>query len=829
MKRTVSSLLAFLLLVSCFLFSCEKPEEPGKETDPVSSPAESVIPAPPEGEKVVLTEETIRDKIAGSWVAQMVGVTWGASTEFRWQGTIIPDADIPQWKPSLVNDAFGQDDLYVEIPFLDAMRDHGFDCDLKTLADYFRDSRFGLAHANYQGRLNLQNGIEAPDSGSYLYNYHADDIDWQIEADFLGNFYPGMVSAAAARSFEIGHIMNYGDGVYGGVYVAAMHAAAFTARDLAEVIEAGRQSIPEGTKFRAVIDEVTACYEDGMTWEECWQQIEEHWGLDDKCPECSGQMNIDAKINAAYILMGLLWGEGDFTETMRISMRGGQDSDCNPSSSAAILGTLYGLSGLEDKYVSDVDYTGTKFAYTDDTLNDCIEISLKLAQDAMRSVGYEKTDAGWAVIREEGVTPVPFEQWPDDELCPYFELTVGSGGKIMMKTAFVLPKGVDRSELDVTFDFGDGMKIPGLVSSYQYLADGTYTVKLAASAGGKSVTVERTVEIVGAGVSRGFRMTPSCSVTSPAGGGSRDIGVITDGFIPKPGADNATQYDTFVGAPESSVWYALNFDHKVTVTGVSFSEGAHFNNGGWFKKTPTVEVLKDGKWVKAESSVSPLYMEVDSEASQGNPFETFVFTLAEPVKCEGVRLTGVPGGSNGFASCSEMDVLFSEVEDPTYEDPDADFIANAIILVSENNPTGAGCKDIEVIRDGIVPKRGADHGSAQYDTFRGRADEHEEYYGYLFRSLHEISSVSFTDGEHFGNGGWFRDGDIAVEVLVDGEWEVVSASVSPKYPKGDTNGIFADYTTYVFTFDPVTCGGFRVIGTAGGSANFTGCSELTAK
>ncbi len=115
-----------------------------------------------------------------------------------------------------INDAFDQDDLYVEIPFIDAMKENGAFCDVKYMADNFRDSTFPLWHANKAGRDNLRAGIEYPDSGHYLFNQHADDIDWQIQCDFLGMMYPGLVNAAAERAFEIGHITNYGDGVKGG-------------------------------------------------------------------------------------------------------------------------------------------------------------------------------------------------------------------------------------------------------------------------------------------------------------------------------------------------------------------------------------------------------------------------------------------------------------------------------------------------------------------------------------------------------------------------------------------------------------------------------------
>ena len=50
-----------------------------------------------------------------------------------------------------------------------------------------------------------------PESGHWLHNPHADDIDYQIEADFAGLMTPGMPNAASEISDKIGHIMNYSE------------------------------------------------------------------------------------------------------------------------------------------------------------------------------------------------------------------------------------------------------------------------------------------------------------------------------------------------------------------------------------------------------------------------------------------------------------------------------------------------------------------------------------------------------------------------------------------------------------------------------------------
>ena len=269
---------------------------------------------------------------------------------------------------------------------------------------------------------------------------------------------------------------------------------------------------------------------------------------------------------------------------------------------------------------------------------------------------------------------------------------------------------------------------------------------------------------------------------------------------------------------------------------VLFTEGAHFENGGWFTETPTIEVLmENGVWSEIYTECSPLYMEVDAMAPQGDPYQTFTFSFANgktPYYCYGVRVVGRPGGSASFASCAELDVNFVDVLNPTYGEVDlSDPVGSAIIIVSESNPVGAGCKDIEIMRDGVRPSAGANHATAQYDTFVNAQYDHEDYYGYIFRGEVEVASVTFTEGAHFDNGGWFKDDTLRLELLIDGEWVGTDCTLSPKYPSGDSQSSFGQgYQSYKLTADvPTLCKGVRVIGMAGGSAHFTSVSELSVE
>ena len=273
----------------------------------------------------------------------MAGVAWGNTTEYGYT-TMMPDAAVPAWNAGDVNNGFVQDDIYVEIPFMDTMKVKGVNCSWTDFGNTFKNTTFNLWHANLIGRNNLKSNIPAPWSGHYSNNSHADDIDWQIEANFAGMIAPGQVSAAKEVAWRAGHVMNYGDGVYGGVTIAAMHAKAYVASNVREVVEAGRTAIPRGSAYRNVIDDLIAWKDAGNTWDQNWQLVTTKYRAGARCPTIqsdnpyNADRSIDAKLNGAYVFMGLLYGNGDLEQSMKIAMRCGQDSDCNPSSVGAVVG-----------------------------------------------------------------------------------------------------------------------------------------------------------------------------------------------------------------------------------------------------------------------------------------------------------------------------------------------------------------------------------------------------------------------------------------------------------------------------------------------------------
>jgi len=328
-----------------------------------------------------LTLKEYKDKVEGGWLGQAIGVLWGQWTENVWQGKIVPfdledwyrpHPDIEEkiraikdrnerrefsvnvlsnkenwmiWNPECMSD---QDDLYIEFMYLHSIQKYGLDVTAVEVAEdwvkYLDPNRIWCA--NKGAYRNFMRGIWPPMSGNPRYTSWSDAIDYQIEADLFGLISPGLPRISNAWGDKIGHIMNYGNGVYAGMAMSAMYSMAFFESNPLKLVEYSLQAIPSESGYAKMVRDVLDFHHRYPDWKDAWDRLERKYGRKD------GKLVIpaDVVINGAYVYMGLLYGEGDFWKTMNISMRCGRDSDCNPSSSVGILSTVIGLKGIPEKW-----------------------------------------------------------------------------------------------------------------------------------------------------------------------------------------------------------------------------------------------------------------------------------------------------------------------------------------------------------------------------------------------------------------------------------------------------------------------------------------------
>lgn len=343
-------------------------------------------------DSLVMTLAALKDKIMGGWAGQTIGVTFGGPYEFRYLGKYIPQSQALTWydgylKKTMLTEPGLYDDLYMDLSFVEVMERLGLDAPVDSFANAFARAGYKLWHANQSARYNILAGMKAPASGHWMNNPHADDIDYQIESDFAGLMSPGMPNTAAAISDKIGHIMNYGDGWYGGVFVGAMYSLAFTSRDVRRVVNEALKMVPEkSTFYQCIADVIRWRQRYPGNWHRCWEEVQKKWAEEKGCPDgVRDPFDIDAKINAAYVVMGLLYGNGDFSKSLEVATRAGQDADCNPSTVGGILGVMLGYGGIPAYWKMGLkEAEGIDFKYTHMSLEKVYGIGLKHALENIR-------------------------------------------------------------------------------------------------------------------------------------------------------------------------------------------------------------------------------------------------------------------------------------------------------------------------------------------------------------------------------------------------------------------------------------------------------------
>lgn len=357
---------------------------------------------------------TLHDKIEGGWAGQMIGVSYGAPTEFRTLEK-INEGPLPEWKPDRVTNSLDQDDLYVDMTFAKVLDDKGLNASTADFGDMFRDAKYSLWHANLAARRALKRGVPATLSGTPKYNAHANDIDFQIEADFIGLMAPGLPRWTNDMAWRAGRVMNYGDGIYGGMFVSAMYSAAFFETDPHKIVAAGLAALPPRSPYALLIADVLEWHrQNPADWKQNWKLIEQKWNKREPCPEGALKpFNIDAKLNGAYIALGLLYGDADFFKTMDIATRSGQDSDCNPASACGVVGVMLGYKKIPDQFKSYVPtIADQKFRYTDFSFHTIVASTEKRALSLIKLTG-GSVDGDKIVVKTQAPVPAKLELWDD--------------------------------------------------------------------------------------------------------------------------------------------------------------------------------------------------------------------------------------------------------------------------------------------------------------------------------------------------------------------------------------------------------------------------------
>ncbi len=288
-----------------------------------------------------ISRETYHDKVLGAWTGQIVGAIFGWPFEGKPANVKTVDHYLKPYSFAPVDD-----DYYYEMIALYGFERFGTGMTVEQLGDVWKDYQAGSWGSSEQARLALERGIKAPETGSPRYNRWFHTIGPQFSADIYGMLAPGMVNVAGRMAREYSHVNGYGEGSDGAVFIAACVSEAFFENKPERIVRQAAQLIQPLSNYRKAIDQVLEGYDNGKGWKQLASETEARWRPD------YPQMN-NAVANGALVAIGLLYGKGDFLDTLNIITQAGDftDADCNAANAGAILGAMHGTQAIPRQLV----------------------------------------------------------------------------------------------------------------------------------------------------------------------------------------------------------------------------------------------------------------------------------------------------------------------------------------------------------------------------------------------------------------------------------------------------------------------------------------------
>ncbi|MEM2504965.1 MAG: ADP-ribosylglycohydrolase family protein [Candidatus Bathyarchaeia archaeon] len=303
---------------------------------------------------------TYMDKVYGCWLGKNAGGTLGGPLEDIYGRDEMFNV---WWYPRIVEGGIPNDDLEIQLVWLQALKDRGILLSARDLAEYWLDCI--LYNPDEYGfcRMNLRRGLIPPISGLYD-NWFKDCMGSPIRSEIWACIAPGAPDIAARYAYQDA-ICDHagGESVYGEVFNTVLESSAFVISDRVKLVEIGLKAIPEDSKTAKAVEAALDAYLDGLDWMDAREYVRRmvYHPVAQYSP-----------INLGFQTIGLLYGR-DFGDAICKAVNCGWDTDCTGATVGAIWGIIYGRSRLPREWI---DPLGDTITVSSGIANICIPSSL---------------------------------------------------------------------------------------------------------------------------------------------------------------------------------------------------------------------------------------------------------------------------------------------------------------------------------------------------------------------------------------------------------------------------------------------------------------------
>jgi ADP-ribosylglycohydrolase len=286
---------------------------------------------------VQINQDEFRDRVFACWLGKNIGGTLGMPFE----GNPNPQ-NISFYTNLKEGEPAANDDLDLQLLWLKALEENNGRVDARILGEYWLKfipvdwNEYGV------GKQNMRKGILPPVSGAFENERWKHSNGAWIRTEIWACLAPGCPGLAARMAREDACVDHgQAEGTMAAIFVAAIESAAFVEPNRDKLIAIGLSMIPEDSQVAIAVRTAQKAYSAGKDWMTARAEVI-------KATESTGWFQ--APRNIGYVVIGWLYGEGDFGKSICIAVNCGDDTDCTGATLGSILGIISGSKGIPARW-----------------------------------------------------------------------------------------------------------------------------------------------------------------------------------------------------------------------------------------------------------------------------------------------------------------------------------------------------------------------------------------------------------------------------------------------------------------------------------------------
>lgn len=209
----------------------------------------------------------------------------------------------------------------------------------------------------------MKEGVVPPETSDPEKNPNWEQIDAQLTTEIFGFFAPGRPDKAV----EMAYLPIRTTARKEAAWISEYHVILYSLASMADpeksmkenihwMADEARKHLPNDSYPAKMYDFVKQQYQAGVPWEQTRDSLNTRYQINMEdgytAPETSSFCNgcVAAGINFAAGIVSLLYGEGDYKETVKIGTLSGWDSDNPTATWGGLIGFMIGTEGIEKAF-----------------------------------------------------------------------------------------------------------------------------------------------------------------------------------------------------------------------------------------------------------------------------------------------------------------------------------------------------------------------------------------------------------------------------------------------------------------------------------------------